>query len=53
MNLSMHYKSYRKGIKSLISPFRETLTTDTRQNIANHYAASRIIRVLYAFIEYK
>lgn len=53
MNITMYFKSYRKGIKSLISPFRESLSTHTRQNIANHYAASRTIRILYELIEYK
>lgn len=53
MNINMYYKSYRRGIKSLISPFRESLSTRIRQNIANHYAASRIIRILYELIEFK
>lgn len=53
MNISMYYKSYRKGIKSLISPFKESLSTRVRQNIANHYAASRIFTILYELIEFK
>lgn len=53
MNINTYYKSYRKGIKSLISPFRENLSTQVCQTIANHYATLRIIRILYDLIEYK
>lgn len=53
MNTSMYYKSCRKGIKSLLSPFRERLPNCVLRNIANYYAASRIIRILYESIEYK
>lgn len=53
INISMYYKSCRKGIKSLLSPFRENLPRFILQNIANHYAASRTIRILYESIEYK
>lgn len=53
MNINMYYKSYQKGIKSLISPFRECLSTPTRHNIASHYAASKVISILYELIEYK
>lgn len=49
----MYYKTYRKGIKSLISPFKESLSTHVRQIIANHYAVSKIIRISYELIEYK
>lgn len=44
---------YRNGIKSLLSPFRESLSTHTCQNIANYYAESKIMRILYELIEYK
>jgi len=53
MNINIYYKVYRKGIKSLLSPFRESLSTHTRQNIANYYAKSKIMRILYELIEYK
>lgn len=53
MNINIYYKSYRNAIKSLISPFKENLSTQARQIIANHFAASRIIRTLYELIEYK
>uniref|UniRef100_A0A2S2PVG1 Uncharacterized protein n=1 Tax=Sipha flava TaxID=143950 RepID=A0A2S2PVG1_9HEMI len=53
MNVSLHYKSCRKGIKSLLSPFRESLPLDVLQNIANYYAASKIISILFESIEYK
>lgn len=53
MNVNIHYKSCRKGIKSLLSPFRENLPLGVLQNIANYYAASKIIRILFESIEYK
>lgn len=53
MNLSMHFESYKKGIKSLLSPFKESLSTHNRRHIVNHYATSKIIRVLYELIECK
>lgn len=53
MNINIYYKSYQKTIKSLLSPFKESLSTNALQNVANHYAASRIIRVLYELIEFK
>lgn len=51
--MNIYYKSYQKAIKSLLSPFKESLSTNALQNIANHYAATRIIRVLYDIIEFK
>lgn len=51
--INIYYKSYCKGIKSLISPFKENLSTHTRQNIAHHYAASKVIKILYELIECK
>lgn len=53
LNINIYYKSYRKAIKNLLSPFRESLSTPARQNISSHYAASRIISILYELIEYK
>lgn len=53
MNMNIYYKSYQRAIKSLLSPFKESLSTNALQNIANHYAASRTIRILYELIEYK
>ncbi|XP_050064276.1 uncharacterized protein LOC126553127 [Aphis gossypii] len=44
LNINIYYKSYRKAIKNLLSPFRESLSTPARQNISSHYAASRIIK---------
>uniref|UniRef100_A0A2S2PIK9 Uncharacterized protein n=1 Tax=Schizaphis graminum TaxID=13262 RepID=A0A2S2PIK9_SCHGA len=52
LNINTYYKSYRKAITNLISPFKESLSTSARQNIASHYAASRIIRISYELIEY-
>lgn len=53
MNLTMYYKSYRKGIQNLLSPFRESLSIRVLQNIAYHYAVTKMIRITYDLIEYK
>lgn len=53
MNLTMYYKSYRKGIKNLLSPFKESLSIRVHQNIAYHYATTKMIRITYELIEFK
>lgn len=53
MNITIFYKTYKKGVKGVLSPFRENLSTHTCKNIANHYAASRLMKILYELIDYK